>query len=302
MTRQVRFSVVMNVYNGAPYLHEAIGSVLAQKFTDWELILWDDCSTDNSAAICQEYQDPRVRVLTQERNGGLGHARNGAVAAARGEWVAFLDQDDIWTPDKLRRQNALIEADRTGRLALVYGRTMRFNAAGLETPFDPWFAPGKLPEGEIFSLLLAKPSFIALSSAAFRTDVLRALGPVPARIRFCTDYYLSLMVSRRHTTACVQTACCRYRVHEASMTHVFRRPIHEEILSIVEQAAQPAHQRIVRRRRQVHETWIGLEQFRAGHRRAGLARILRSGSVAYLALRPLLVQARAWRGRMGARP
>lgn len=295
-----RFSIVMNVYNGEGYLRESIGSVLAQTCGDWELILWDDCSKDGSAAICASYADPRIRTFLMTGNGGLGHARNGAVAEARGEWVAFLDQDDVWLPEKLAAQERLILADGAGRLGLVYGQTVRFGAAGTDASFDPWFAPGQLPEGDVFALLLAKPSFIAISSAAFRTSALRRLGPVPASIRFCTDYYLSLMVARDHLAACVQEVCCRYRVHGANMSHVYRRAIHEEIIAIVEQAARPAQRAVVRRRRKVHQTWIGLDEIRSGQRRSGIARILRRGSLAYLVLRPLVVRMRTLRDRVRA--
>ena len=290
----------MNVYNGEAYLPAAIDSVLAQTLSDWELILWDDRSTDGSVAVCASYAaaDPRIRLHAADANAGLGAARNGAVAAAAGEWIAFLDQDDLWTPDKLAAQDALIRADRTGRLGLVYGRTQRFDEAGPTGPFDPWYGKGPLPEGDIFAALLARPSFIALSSSAFRRAALAALVPVPARIRFCTDYYLSVMTARDNTAACVQTLCCHYRVHPQSMSRVFSRQVHEEIMHIVEAAALPAQQGILRTRRRVHETWIGMEEFRSGQRRQGIARIVRRGSLPYLALRPLVVASRRLRDRM----
>jgi glycosyltransferase involved in cell wall biosynthesis len=95
------FSIIMNVYNGATYIRAAIDSVLAQTCPDWELVVWDDCSRDESVAICRSYQDPRIRLFVSETNVGLGAARNLVISETRGEWVAFLDQDDIWTADKL---------------------------------------------------------------------------------------------------------------------------------------------------------------------------------------------------------
>ncbi len=298
---QPRISVIINVYNGSTFLREAIDSVLVQSFDGWELILWDDGSTDDSAAICASYVDPRVRVVAKAQNGGLGTARNEAMALAEGEWIAFLDQDDVWLPDKLAAQVAAIDQDRSGRLGLVYGRTTRFDAIGKLRPFDTWFGSGRLPEGDILAELLAKPSFIAFSSAMFRADVLRSLGPIPTRIQFCPDYYLTVVVARHYAAACVQTTCCRYRVHGASMSHVYKRVIHEEAISVVETIALPTQARLVRRRRKVHETWIGIEQMRTGDGWSGLARILRRGSMSYLALRPLVLFGRSLQERARVR-
>ena len=289
------FSVIINIYNGAAYLREAVDSVLGQSFAALELILWDDGSTDGSAAICKSYDDPRIRVVLNPRNGGLGIARNEAIASARGAWIAFLDQDDVWLPDKLATQDALIASDQTGRLGLIYGRTVRFDAAGRQRPFDSWFGSGRLPEGDILAELLAKPSFIAFSSAVFRTEALRRIGPIPPSIQHCPDYYLTVAVSRHWSAACAQALCCRYRVHEGSMSRLFRRRIHEEAIEVVETIALPSQRRLVRRRRRVHETWIGVEQMHDGEVWRGLARVLRHGSVAYLVLRPAVLLGRVLR-------
>ncbi len=103
-------SVVMPVYNVARFLGDAIRSVLAQDFADFELILVDDGSTDDSPAICRSFDDPRIRILRQA-NRGLAGARNTGIAAARGRHVALLDSDDLWEPEKLGRHVAHLDAD-----------------------------------------------------------------------------------------------------------------------------------------------------------------------------------------------
>ena len=95
-------SVIIPVHNGAQYLPEAIESVLAQTYPDLEIMVMDDGSTDRSAEIARSYQ-PRVCVLTQE-HAGAAAARNRAIRIASGNYLAFLDADDIWQPDKLMRQ------------------------------------------------------------------------------------------------------------------------------------------------------------------------------------------------------
>ena len=99
-------TVIVNLYNGEATVAEAIDSVLAQTFSDWELLIWDDCSTDGSADIVHRYTDARIRYVRSDTWVSLGQARQAAIDLARGEWIAFLDQDDLWLPDKLERQLA----------------------------------------------------------------------------------------------------------------------------------------------------------------------------------------------------
>jgi glycosyltransferase involved in cell wall biosynthesis len=105
-------SVVMPVYNAAVWLPRAIESLKAQTYRDWELLAVDDGSRDASLAVLQDYagSDARVRPLPQPVNGGVAAARNAGIAAARGRWIAFLDADDAWLPEKLALQIADVRA------------------------------------------------------------------------------------------------------------------------------------------------------------------------------------------------
>lgn len=118
-------SVGMPVYNGATYLADSIHSVCVQSFADWELIVLDDCSTDDSRAVAEAFQDPRIRVLSTDRNGGLVSARNRLVAEARGEFIAWLDQDDLAAPSRLAMQVAHLTGHP--RVAVLGSWTTRFS-------------------------------------------------------------------------------------------------------------------------------------------------------------------------------
>jgi glycosyltransferase involved in cell wall biosynthesis len=120
-------SVMIGVYNAAPYLGEAIDSVLAQGYEPLELIVVDDGSDDGSADVAKAY--PEVRYFYQ-RNAGNGAARNRAVEAATGEYFAFLDADDRFTPGKLERQLAALEADLA--LDMVFGHVREFTSPELD--------------------------------------------------------------------------------------------------------------------------------------------------------------------------
>lgn len=97
-------SIVMPSYNTAQYIEESIQSVLDQTYSNWELIIVDDCSTDHAEEIVLSIKDDRIRYLKNTCNSGAAVSRNKALREARGKWIAFLDSDDVWHPEKLERQ------------------------------------------------------------------------------------------------------------------------------------------------------------------------------------------------------
>ena len=97
-------SIVMPSYNNGAYIADSIESVFAQTYKNWELLIVDDCSTDDSLKIIQSYSDPRIILFRNEKNSGAALSRNYALRQAKGKWVAFLDSDDTWMPDKLEKQ------------------------------------------------------------------------------------------------------------------------------------------------------------------------------------------------------
>ena len=103
-------SVIMPSYNTASFIAESIQSVLAQSYKDWELIIVDDCSPDNTDEIVKPYlSDERIKYLKNEKNSGAAVSRNRALREAKGKWIAFLDSDDLWMPDKLKKQVGFME-------------------------------------------------------------------------------------------------------------------------------------------------------------------------------------------------
>lgn len=98
-------SIIMPSYNTARFIGETINSVLSQTYTNWELIIVDDCSTDNTDEVVGSFlSDQRIRYLKNEKNSGAAVSRNYALREAKGKWIAFLDSDDIWLPEKLEKQ------------------------------------------------------------------------------------------------------------------------------------------------------------------------------------------------------
>lgn len=103
-------SIIMPSFNTSEYIAEAIKSVIAQTYKDWQLIIIDDCSTDNSDQVIRSFLlDKRILYIKNEKNCGAAISRNRALREAKGKWVAFLDSDDIWLPEKLEKQINFME-------------------------------------------------------------------------------------------------------------------------------------------------------------------------------------------------
>lgn len=98
-------SIITPAFRAAGLVGDTIQSVIAQTYPNWEMLIVDDCSPDNTAEVVSEWsaRDGRVKLIRHEKNGGPATARNTAIAAARGRWVAFLDSDDLWLPEKLEK-------------------------------------------------------------------------------------------------------------------------------------------------------------------------------------------------------
>lgn len=105
-------SIIMPSYNTAEYICESIQSVQAQTYPNWELIIVDDCSTDETDEVVRSFlADARIRYLKNEKNSGAAISRNYALREAKGRWIAFLDSDDLWLPEKLEKQIQFMEAN-----------------------------------------------------------------------------------------------------------------------------------------------------------------------------------------------
>ena len=301
----------MNVRNGAPTLREAIDSVLAQSFADWELIVWDDRSTDASAAIASAYKDARIRYLLSPDDTPLGKARSDAIEHASGEWLAFLDQDDVWLPNKLRKQMALAQEDVGLSVGLIYGRTIRFYPRGRERDYDQAHEYALLPEGDIFTQLFSESCFIAMSSAVFRRSAIEAVGGIPEEVRIIPDYYLYVAVARQYSTRAVQEPVCRYRMHPGSMSQVTALEMHKEALWLIDKWAACLDAPTVALCRRRHRTAIALEEMRSpGTFLRGMRRLIAEGSPGSQLARPFLflmhiirrnLRPPYWR-RLGERP
>ncbi|MBQ2068114.1 MAG: glycosyltransferase family 2 protein [Paludibacteraceae bacterium] len=117
-------SIIMPTYNCGSFITESIRSVLAQTYKNWELLIVDDCSTDNTAEIVADFKDSRIHYQRNEHNFGAAITRNKALRMAKGRYIAFLDSDDIWLPEKLERQITYMQ---TNGVAFTYHEYVEIN-------------------------------------------------------------------------------------------------------------------------------------------------------------------------------
>ncbi len=109
-------SIITTLYNSGDFIERTIKSVLAQTYTNWEMVITDDCSVDDGPSVVESYaaRDSRIRLVRLSSNGGPGVARNNSIMEAKGQYIAFLDSDDTWMPDKLERELELMKSTGCG--------------------------------------------------------------------------------------------------------------------------------------------------------------------------------------------
>jgi len=200
-------SVIIPTYNYARYVAEAIDSALGQTYAPLEVIVVDDASTDDTPRVLAAYGD-RIRAIRQP-NGGAGAARNTGIAAARGEYVAFLDADDVWLPAKLQLQMALFKADPT--LGLVHCGSEAIDGQGKTLEV---FLDGK--EGFVaLEMLRLDREVIQLPGSCIVVPrrVAEELGGFDARLPPSEDWDFCFRVSMRYRVGYVRKPLFRYRLH-----------------------------------------------------------------------------------------
>jgi glycosyltransferase involved in cell wall biosynthesis len=212
-----RVSVVLTTYNGASrgYLVEAIESVINQNYQNYELLIVDDGSTDHTRKQCRRFlDDPKVRYLHQE-NKGLAGARNTGIQASSGEFICFLDDDDVWKPDKLQRQIDFIEAklSRIDTWGLIFTWLELIDSRGKVISFR-----GNRAEGRIYKKLVLENIIEAPSSVLVRRGVFEHTGLFDESLPSCEDWDMWLRISQKYLVFPVKEYLVKYREHQNTMS------------------------------------------------------------------------------------
>ena len=195
MKNHPRISVIIPTYNRFPLVCEAIDSVLAQTFSDYELIVVDDGSTDQTPDV-QKIYEGKLRFVSQE-NQGASAARNRGVVEARGKWVSFLDSDDLWLPDKLKIQKAAMDREPPVLISYTeeiwYRRGIRVNPMKKHSKYSGWIFEKSLP------LCIISPSSVMIQKELFEK-----VGGFDEAFPVCEDYDLWLRMTKDYPVLLIE--------------------------------------------------------------------------------------------------
>jgi glycosyltransferase involved in cell wall biosynthesis len=289
----------MPVYNGERYLKEALDSVFAQTFQDFEIICVDDGSKDNSAEILR-YYGSQVRVLRQE-NHGQGAARNAGVHLATGVYLAFLDQDDRWYPSKLEQQVAALE--RNPDTVLVYCNSDRMDREGNLLQVGATLAERTASRSSLLGRLIGE-ELILPSALLVRREAFMRAGMFDPELRGFEDFDLCARIRRLGPFIFLEEPGMCYRVHDFGFNVAGRDAViqsRERFLLKMRElyAANPEKQRLIRvMLAECYSDW-GLREVKKGNRAEGRRLLLCSLRSNPLKLRTYSRLVRSW---LPARP
>jgi glycosyltransferase involved in cell wall biosynthesis len=211
-------TVVIPTYNRKSLVQQSIGSVQAQTYSNWELIVVDDGSTDESFEALSAIEDPRIRVIRLEHTGNIAFARNIGARSGRGEWISFLDSDDIWVPERLSLQiSGLLKEKKHwgyGGFELMNGDMVKMpNKAGVFAPISGWIARQVLTTEaavSVGSLMLTRKLFEEVGG--FNTD---------PGLLYREDYDLAVRLALRNQALAIPELLVRIREHRGRATNGF---------------------------------------------------------------------------------
>jgi glycosyltransferase involved in cell wall biosynthesis len=249
----------------------ALPSALGQAGVEVEVVVVDEGSSDGTDVALRQLREPRLRVIRHSAPRGVAQARNAGVAAARGEWVAFLDDDDLWSPDKLRRQ---IDAAQARRAAFAYSAVAWLDE---HKRFLSALAPPD-PDGLAPRLLRWNEMWAGGSNVIVRTEVVRRLGGFDERLFQLADWDLWIRLACEHAAAAVEDVAVGYVVHSGSMLLTDRRDVFAEFHYLTAKHRDLSARLGTRPDAAKFWRWVAAGHLRAG-RRVTAARTYAQGAI-----------------------
>ncbi len=213
-------SIITPSYNSSQYLEETITSVLSQTFQDWEWLITDDASNDNSVEIISRYSDPRIKLTIAEKNGGAGKARNLSLEKANGKFITFLDADDFWEPDFLQEMVTFMKKENA---ELAYS-----NYSRCDEQLKPQIEDFKADKEVTFSNLLKTCRLSLLSSMYDSSRVGKEYFPVGSKRE---DHVMWLNLLKKIPVGKpLPKTMAKYRMHGASVSRNKKNIVKDQYL------------------------------------------------------------------------
>lgn len=225
-----RLSIVILTYNREYLLMETLASVFEQTFTDYEIIIIDDGSTDGTSARLEALKDKSIRYYYTEHLGNLSQLRNFGWQYAQGQYIAFLDADDIWLPNKLERQVQTLETDQ--KLAFVYTDVEEFNQQGTLRPrIYPAFEKEWKSSAQ-FELTLSGQMPIYASTVMIRKSLAETIGGFEGSLILGDTHFL-LRLAKRYPCQVIFEPLVRIRKHDRNISVYQEREAYVEMLAVL---------------------------------------------------------------------
>tara|TARA_A100001015_G_scaffold77126_1_gene85665 strand:- start:205 stop:1095 length:891 start_codon:yes stop_codon:yes gene_type:complete len=209
MIRKPSVSIIMNCLNGEEYLEDSLKSIVNQSYKNWELIFWDNRSTDNSADILKSFKDKRIRYFYAKKKTVLYHARNLAIKKARGKFIAFLDVDDFWEKNKLALQIPKFQNKKVG---LVYSNFYKFyNKNKVKIAYK-----NELPSGKVTHKIV-KNYQIGFLTVVIRKSYMNKNRLFDYKYDLLSDYDYILNFSLKNNFIGLNKPLANYRIHQKQL-------------------------------------------------------------------------------------
>ena len=205
-------SIILNCYNGEKYLQEALNSIEKQSYKNWELIFWDNRSTDNSKNIFKSFKNKKFKYYISKKHTSLYKARNLAIKKSRGQFISFIDADDLWEKNKLKKQVELFL--RNKQVSLIYSNLWIQNE-NLKKRKLYW--KKDLPSGIIYKKII-KDYCIGIITVMIKKNILSKKNAFDPKYNVIGDFDLFTRLAKKNKFMAVQAPLATYRVHGENLS------------------------------------------------------------------------------------
>ena len=217
-------SILMNCYNGQKYLKESLKSIFNQNYTNWELIFWDNQSSDRSKNIVKSFKDKRIKYFYATKHTNLHKARNLALKKCKGKYIAFLDTDDVWHPKKLSKQISILKESKKN---IIYSNCTIMNNQTLFKKKK--LSIKKLPSGFIFSNLMDNYLVYLCTLILEKKILTKNKLCFDESFKIIGDFDLVMKLALKYQIECVQESLATYRIHNKGFS------INNKLMEVYEQ-------------------------------------------------------------------
>ncbi len=216
-------SIIVNCFNGEKYLNEALKSLQNQTYNNWEVVFWDNQSTDSSAEIFKSYKDKRFNYYYSKSHTSLYEARNLAIKKSKGDFIAFLDTDDLWTKNKLELQVPYFENPKVG---LVYSNFWLLKESSKKKKLN---TNKRMPSGNVFNELINDYSIGILTAIIRKKFYFELKKKFDERFTIIGDFDLFLRLSKTCLFESVQIPLAFYRLHGKNFSTINKKKEVDEL-------------------------------------------------------------------------